>query len=68
MNDLAVILISSCQGPISLLSSLSPRSSPQRCVAKDNVCNGEKDCPEGEDEEHCVTLVPYLRLEEDVLG
>ncbi|KAK8380055.1 hypothetical protein O3P69_016598 [Scylla paramamosain] len=43
-------------------------SKPLKCVSKERVCDETRDCPEGEDEAFCVTLVPHLRLEEDVLG
>ncbi|XP_050696401.1 serine protease nudel-like isoform X2 [Eriocheir sinensis] len=44
------------------------RSSPQSCVGRRMVCDGNKDCGAGEDERNCITLAPNVTVVEDALG
>lgn len=54
---------------ISLLSFMfMNRSSAQGCIPRVNVCDGNKDCSEGEDEATCVALAPEIPVNEDALG
>lgn len=31
-------------------------SNSRQCIDKDKVCDGHKDCPQGDDERQCVTV------------
>lgn len=66
MHDIAHLISKYIPNTVEL--TIVSNSSSQMCIEEELMCDGKSDCENGEDENHCLALSPWVFVSETVLG